>query len=1040
MEKDKKENRHPLYQLSISYESEIKKYAELIGFISKDKQDKLIQLNKMVGGKQKNNPAEQLVASINYIGEEEVYDIQTDSGKFCANGVVVHNCFIQSVKDDLVNEGGIMDLWVREARLFKYGSGTGSNFSALRGEGESLSGGGNSSGLMSWLKIGDRAAGAIKSGGTTRRAAKMVIVNTDHPDIEKFIEWKVKEEKKVAVLLAAGYDSSYEGEAYQTVSGQNSNNTVRVDLKFMQTVEQDGDWNLISRTDGRIIKTLPARQLWNKIAQAAWSCADPGLQFDTTINDWHTCPRSGRINASNPCSEYMFLDDTACNLASINLGHYYDSENSVFDVEGFRNTVRVWTLVLETSVLMAQYPSFEIAKRSYEFRTLGLGYANIGSVLMTAGLPYDSPEAMAFAACVTAVMTAESYASSAQIARSVGPFKEYEKNKTEMLRVIRDHRRAAYNADDKEYEGLSIIPTGIDSRKAPEYLLKAARESWDRALDMGEKYGFRNAQTTVLAPTGTIGLIMDCATTGVEPDFALVKFKKLAGGGYFKIVNSAVSSALRFLGYTENQIDDIIRYLKGSGTLQGSTGITTESLKAKGFLAEDLAKIEKALPAVFELPFAFNVWSLGEACLSRLGFGKEQAEDSNFNLLKALGYSDEEIIKANEYVCGAMTIEGAPHLKKEHYDVFDTANKNGKKGKRYIHYLGHIRMMAAVQPFISGAISKTINMPNEASVEDVKTAYMASWKLGLKANAIYRDGCKLSQPLSTRSSDKNEKDKDKNEDQEKGAKEVSNAIGEKKYFLSNQTQMVEQLVEAEQVMIKYAHDGSSQGLRVYLHGEQRKLPYKRGGITVKAKIAGQSVFIRTGEYPDGRLGEVFIDMYKEGAAFRSMLNLFAVSVSIGLQYGIPLEEYVNKFTFTRFEPSGMTDHPNIKNCTSIIDFVFRVLGMEYLGRTDFVQVKPQGIQKNRVEQLAKLEARAAGQEALDLDGATVTNPIIKTNKQQAVLPNMPKVEIDMSADSINAHLSGMQSDAPPCPTCGHTTIRNGTCYKCLNCGSTTGCS
>ena len=962
-----------------------------------------------------------------------------------------HACFIQSVSDDLVNEGGIMDLWVREARLFKYGSGTGSNFSNLRGEGEKLSGGGWSSGLMSWLKIGDRAAGAIKSGGTTRRAAKMVVVNIDHPDVEKFIDWKVNEEKKVAALLAAGYDSSYEGEAYQTVSGQNSNNSIRVTQDFMEAVENDASWDLVRRTDGLPAKDMKARDLWDKVSQAAWACADPGLQFDTTINDWHTCPKSGRINASNPCSEYMFLDDTACNLASINLGHFYNADDLLFDVEGFKYTSRLWTVVLETSVLMAQYPSYKIAKGSYEFRTLGLGYANIGSVLMTAGIPYDSPQAMSFAASVTALMTAQTYETSAEVAKNLGTFKEFKNNREDMLRVIRNHRQAAYNGSEEDYEDLSIKPTGIDTQYAPSYLLEAAQKAWDKALEMGEKHGYRNAQTTVLAPTGTIGLIMDCSTTGVEPDFALIKFKKLSGGGYFKIVNESVPVALKALGYSEEQMGDIIDYLKGRGTLNNAPKINHESLKEKGFNDEELDKIEKNLPMVFELPFAFNVWTLGEECLSRLGFSKKQYEDPNFNLLSSLGFSRDDIAAANEYVCGAMTIEGAPHLREEHYAVFDTANKNGEKGQRYIHYLGHIRMMAAVQPFLSGAISKTINMPNEASIEDVKTAYMASWKLGLKANALYRDGCKLSQPLSSRSDDKNEDKENQAEEvvdkivdltEENEVVEVETDDSKATYMLSNQENMIEQVVKSEQVVIDYAHDGTSRGRHVYVHGEQRKMPYKRSGLTVKAKIAGQSLFIRTGEYPDGRLGEVFIDMYKEGAAFRSLLNLFAVSISTGLQYGIPLEEYVNKFTFTRFEPSGMTDHPNVRSCTSIIDFVFRVLGMEYLGRTDFVQVKPKGIQKNRAEQLAKLFQEASGQKTMEL------NKKDEKEQEQPALPNIPRVEIegitqdDLSgaADAINSQLSNMMGDAPPCSTCGHTTVRSGTCYKCLNCGSTTGCS
>ncbi len=969
------------------------------------------------------------------------------------NGVVVaspdaysrnqpHACFIQSVKDDLVNEGGIMDLWIREARLFKYGSGTGTNFSNLRGNGEKLSGGGKSSGLMSFLKIGDRAAGAVKSGGTTRRAAKMVVLNIDHPDIEEFIEWKVKEERKVAALIAGGYDSAYEGEAYQTVSGQNSNNSVRISQEFLEALENDRDWDLVGRVGKKVIKTLPARELWDKIASAAWACADPGVQFDTTINDWHTSPKSGRINASNPCSEYMFLDDTACNLASINLAHYYNTDTFSFDVDAFAYTTRIWTVVLEISILMAQFPSKEIAQNSYLFRTLGLGYANIGSVLMTAGIPYDSPEAMAMAASITAILTAESYATSAEMAKHLGTFAGYDLNKEDMLRVMRNHRRAAFDAPNDEYEDLVIKPMGINPEHVPAYLIVAARESWNKAVEMGEKYGYRNAQTTLLAPTGTIGLIMDCATTGVEPDFALVKFKKLAGGGYFKIVNESVPVALRVLGYTENQVNDIINYLRGHATLKNAPGINHESLKEKGITASELEKIEKSLLGVFELAFAFNVWTLGEDCLKRLGFSSEQYNDPNFNVLSALGFTAEQVATANEFVCGAMTIEGAPHLRKEHYAVFDTANKNGKKGQRYIHFLGHIRMMAAVQPFLSGAISKTINMPHEATLDDVKTAYVASWKLGLKAMALYRDGSKLSQPLSAKS-DKKKTDEVKEEKviaEEVKVEEVKLPVREevsKSYSLSSQNEsVINQMVTDAQALVKYNHDGSVHGNRIYVHGEQRRLPYKRGGITIKTKIAGQSLFLRTGEYPDGRLGEIFIDMHKEGAAFRSMLNLFAISISTGLQYGVTLEEYVDKFTFTRFEPSGITDHPNIKFCTSIIDFVFRVLGMEYLGRTDFVQVKPTGIQRNKAQQMEQLTAKMAGQHVMPLEEKTASV------SAQTTLPSMPKEEAghDASTDAMGKQLSGMMGDAPACGTCGHITIRNGACYKCLNCGSTTGCS
>lgn len=965
-----------------------------------------------------------------------------------------HACFIQSIKDDLVNEGGIMDLWVREARLFKYGSGTGTNFSNLRGNGEKLSGGGRSSGLMSWLKIGDRAAGAIKSGGTTRRAAKMVILNVDHPDIEAFIEWKVKEEEKVAALIAAGYEGGYEGEAYLTVSGQNSNNSVRVSQDFMEAVVKDNGWELKNRTDGGVAKKMKARDLWDKIAMAAWRCADPGVQFDTNVNDWHTCPASGRINGSNPCSEYMFLDDTACNLASMNLAHYYDPENATFDVEGYKYTTRVWTVVLELSVLMAQFPSAEIAQMSFEFRTLGLGYANIGSLLMTAGIPYDSPEALAFAGAVTALMTAQSYETSAEMASYLGTFPRYAENREHMLRVMRNHRRAAFNAHEDEYENLAIKPLGIDPQYAPAYLLVAAREAWNKALEMGEKHGYRNAQTTLLAPTGTIGLLMDCATTGVEPDFALVKFKKLAGGGYFKIVNEAVPVALKTLGYNESEVGDIVDYLKGRATLKGAPAINHQSLTAKGLTAIDLEKIEKSLLSAFELQFVFNSWTLGEETMARLGFSSEQYLDPNFNFLKAIGFNDDELEVANEFVCGAMAIEGAPHLKTEHYKVFDTANKNGKKGKRFIHYLGHIRMMAAVQPFLSGAISKTINMPNEATVEDVKIAYMASWKLALKANAIYRDGCKMSQPLASKSDSKKDKVEEVKEEVAEVKTEVmsetktseSTVSAHKTFSLSSQDQtVVNQVVSDDHAQIKYAHDGSSQGTKIYVHGEQRQMPYKRSGLTIKAKVAGQKIFLRTGEYPDGRLGEVFIDMYREGAAFRSMLNLFAISISTGLQYGVPLEEYVDKFTFTRFEPAGMTDHPNVRSCTSIIDFIFRVLGMEYLGRTDFVQVKPDGIQKNRAEQIEKLFSEARGQKSLTFDDSKVQEQISQVTEVDEIITKTTTVKntvstVNSEASGAEKMLSSMMGDAPPCPTCGHITIRNGSCYKCLNCGSTTGCS
>ena len=931
-----------------------------------------------------------------------------------------HACYIQSVKDDLVNEGGIMDLWVREARLFKYGSGTGTNFSSLRGAGERLSGGGKSSGVQSWLLIGDRAAAAIKSGGTTRRAAKMVILDADHPEIEWFINWKVEEEKKVAALVAAGYPSDYEGAAYQTVSGQNSNNSVRIPNKFMEAVLQDGTWELKGRIDPGVNRTLKARDLWNQIAYAAWRCADPGVQYDTIINEWHTCPESGKIRATNPCSEYVFLDDTACNLASINVAHFYNTEKIAFDVDAYRHAVRLWTVTLELSVLMSAGPYRAMAEGTYKFRTLGLGYANIGSVLMTTGIPYDSSEAMAFTGAVTALLTGESYRTSAEMARFAEPFVEYQKNKEAMLRVIRNHRRAAYNARPEEYEGLTITPVGIDPKYCPDYLLAASRQVWDEALAEGELYGYRNAQVTVIAPTGTIGLLMDCATTGVEPDFALVKFKKLAGGGYFKIVNEAVPTALRTLGYSEKEIDEIIAFMRGRGTLDGAPGINRETLKTKGFTESDIEKVEQNLKGVFELRFAFNVWILSEETLKRLGFSESQYNDFNFDMLSALGFTAREIESANEFVCGSMTIEGAPHLKEQHYPVFDCANKCGKRGERYIHFLAHVRMLAAAQPFVSGSLSKTINMPNDATLDDVKRVYMESWRLSLKCLAIYRDGCKLSQPLSTSVVAKK-------------TEEVKEAVTTPMVTASAETPVAPAGVQTSFVgasidtqmptLEDYAPDGEVTGRRVYIHGERRKLPAKRSGITVEAAVGGQKLFLRTGEYPDGTLGEIFIDMFKEGAAYRSILNSFAVAVSFALQHGVPLQKLVEKFTFTRFEPAGITTHPNVKFSTSILDFIFRVLGMEYLGRTDFVQVPPKGIQKNRAAQMARL---AEVQKTIEMPLATPETPVTPT--------------IADAGGGVDAYLKGMMGDAPLCDQCGHVTIRNGSCYKCLNCGSTTGCS
>ncbi|WP_117193821.1 vitamin B12-dependent ribonucleotide reductase [Rhizobium terrae] len=896
-----------------------------------------------------------------------------------------HACFIQSVEDDLVNEGGIMDLWVREARLFKYGSGTGSNFSMLRGEGEKLSGGGRSSGLMSFLKIGDRAAGAIKSGGTTRRAAKMVVVDIDHPDIEDYINWKVKEEQKVAALVTGSkivakhlkaimkacvnceggaydnngddcfdparnpalkreiraakkdqvpenyiqrviqfarqgykdmefktYDTDWDSEAYLTVSGQNSNNSVSLKDDFLRAVENDGDWNLTARKDGKVLKTLKAKDLWEQISYAAWASADPGIHFNTTMNDWHTSPAGGAIRGSNPCSEYMFLDDTACNLASINLLQFKDAATKRINIGDYEHATRLWTIVLEISVMMAQFPSRRIAELSYEYRTLGLGYANIGGLLMSCGIPYDSAEGRAIAGSLTAIMTGICYATSAEIASELGPFPNFAPNRDSMLRVIRNHRRAAHG-ETAGYENLSVNPVALVHSENPDQdLSRHAKAAWDKALELGEKHGYRNAQVSVIAPTGTIGLVMDCDTTGIEPDFALVKFKKLAGGGYWKIINRAVPEALRALGYSESQIAEIEAYAVGHGNLNQAPGINPGSLKAKGFTDEKIEAVNGALKAAFDIKFVFNQWTLGADFLKgTLKVSDEQLADMSFNLLEHLGFSKKDIEAANIHVCGAMTLEGAPFLKAEHLPVFDCANPCGKIGKRYLSVESHIRMMAAAQPFISGAISKTINMPNDATVEDCGAAYMLSWKLALKANALYRDGSKLSQPLNASLID---------EDDAEDALEDLLAQPAAAQAVTVTEKIVERIIE-----------------KVVRH--QEKLPGRRKGYTQKAKIGGHTIFLRTGEYDDGRLGEIFLDMNKEGSALRAFINNFAISVSLGLQYGVPLEEYVDAFTFTKFEPAGIvTGNDAIKNATSILDYVFRELAISYLGRHDLAHV------------------------------------------------------------------------------------------------------
>ncbi len=1072
-----------------------------------------------------------------------------------------HACFIQSVADDLVNEGGIMDLWVREARLFKYGSGTGSNFSYLRGEGESLSGGGKSSGLMSFLKIGDRAAGAIKSGGTTRRAAKMVVVDIDHPDIEEYIEWKVKEEQKVAAIVTGSktvskhmksimkacincegegdtcfdpklnpalkrevraakkaavpenyikrviqlarqghsdvdfpiYNADWDSDAYLTVSGQNSNNSVSLKDGFLRAVEEDGDWDLIGRINGDVYKTVRARDLWEKIGAAAWQSADPGLHYNTTMNDWHTCPSAGPIRASNPCSEYMFLDDTACNLASLNLLQFRDKEGATaenplsFDVESFEHATHLWMIVLEISVLMAQFPSRQIAKLSYEYRTTGLGFANIGGLLMTSGIAYDSADGRAICGAITAIMTGICYETSAQMAKELGAFPGHEPNAENMLRVMRNHQRAAHG-EAEGYERLSVNPVPLDQKSCPqENLVSHATAAWDRAVALGEKHGYRNAQSTVIAPTGTIGLVMDCDTTGIEPDFALVKFKKLAGGGYFKIINRAVPEALRTLGYPEAQIAEIEAYAVGHGNLNQAPGVNPSTLKTKGFTDEAIEAINAGLGSAFDIKFAFNKFTLGEAfCKDVLKLNDAQLNDFEFDLLAAIGFSKKDIEAANIHCCGAMTLEGAPHLKEEDLPVFDCANPCGKIGKRSLSAESHIRMMAAAQPFISGAISKTINMPNDASVDDCKDAYMLSWKLALKANALYRDGSKLSQPLNAALIE---------EDDDEDALEELLEAPKAAAAVTVTEKIVERVIER-------------------VSREQEHLPTRRKGYTQKAKLKGHTIFLRTGEYDDGRLGEIFIDMHKEGAAFRAMMNNFAISISLGLQYGVPLEEYVDAFTFTKFEPAGMIQgNDAIKTATSILDYIFRELGISYLGRHELAHVDQsdfsatamgKGVEEGKTQIVSKGLTRGhnlsvvrpgasepkgsaaspatgpsptksapvtaisggvlgsssaavaaninaepnAFKRDLDPEAApsadvapAVTTEVVRETETVADLADADKTfaPVNANQERVKALIQGYTGNS--CDDCGNfTMVRNGTCEKCDTCGATSGCS
>jgi ribonucleoside-diphosphate reductase alpha chain len=996
-----------------------------------------------------------------------------------------HACFIQNIEDNLMNEDGIFSLVTKEARLFKYGSGTGTNFSKLRGVGEPLSGGGASSGVMSFLNILDAGAGAILSGGTTRRAAKMVILDADHPEIFEFINWKVKEEQKVASMVTGShinrqflnqivdsaykdgidpeknpelksiikqakslfvplnyikrvlmmvenglkpeefdyqvFDTDFRSEAYRTVGGQNSNNTVRVTNEFMRIVEQDKDWNLIQRVDGKVYKTVKANELWKAIQYSAWASADPGIQFHTTVNEWHTCPNDGEIRASNPCSEYMFLDETACNLYQINLGKFYNDETGMFDAEAFRHVVRLSTIILEISVLMAQLPSRTMAIGTYNYRTLGLGFANLGSVLMRMGLAYEDKKGYAFTGAISSIMTGESYATSAEMAAILGTFKKYDHNKQDMLRVIRNHRRAAYNSPNDEYENLTIFPVGLDERYADKELTTVSKSSWDYALALGEKYGYRNAQTTAIAPTGTTGLVMDCDTTGLEPDFALVKFKKLVGGGYFKIINKSIEPALRKLGYNEDEITSITQYAIGHQTLKDSPSINHDSLKEKGFTDEVIQKIEAVLPTIFELKYGFGEWILGkEFMIDKLGIKEFDLMDAEFDLLKHLGYSTEEIRNANEYVCGTMTLEGAPYLRIEHLAVFDCANKCGEKGNRFISYDGHINQMAAAQPFISGAISKTINMPEEATEDEIGIAYKKSWGLMLKANAIYRDCSKLSQPLNTGSS--------------------SDSVYSKLFDFSDDLE--DNVISPEVV---------SNTIQNSVKVPARKVPpLERHSITHKFTVGGHTGYITVGLYEDGNPCEIFITMNKEGSTLSGIMDAWATSLSFGLQYGVPLEEYIRKLVFMRFEPSGLTGNSEIPIAQSIVDYIGRWLAMRFLGKDvakkyhnpDLVDKSYNSGTNSRIL-IPYINGKGHTEIKEDLsrvEKKEITKKSFNSVVSKVETLNQSKSSIDFALEQQQLLLKQNNDDAPACATCGSITVRNGACYKCVNCGATTGCS
>jgi len=1007
-----------------------------------------------------------------------------------------HACFIQSVSDDLVNEGGIMDLWTREARLFKYGSGTGSNFSALRGSDESLSGGGKSSGLMSFLKIGDRAAGAIKSGGTTRRAAKMVCIDVDHPDIEEFVNWKVREELKVAALvegmkhlspelkkraekLGLTLDYDFNGEAYQTVAGQNSNNSVRLSHDFFEAVDREEDWDLIRRTDGKVQRSIPAQGLWDQICDAAWHCADPGVQFDTSINDWHTCPQSGRINASNPCSEYMFLDNTACNLASLNLLKFYDSDTRKFDVDSFEHAIRLWTIVLEISVLMAAFPSEAIAHQSWRYRTLGLGFANLGAMLMQAGIPYDSDAGRAVCGAITATLTGRSYAVSAEMAAELGPFDGFADNAEDMLRIIRNHRNAAHGMarDSGKYEKLRIPPVPInhalfldDSINITNAgdLLGRAVQAWDEALDLGGRHGFRNAQVTVIAPTGTIGLLMDCDTTGVEPDFALTKFKKLAGGGYFKIANQSIKPALVSLGYSSHEVQQMLRYVMGSLTLDtlmpksvsddGEEVLFRTFLLTNGYTEEELTIIEDSLPTVFDISFAFAAWNMPEHILESFGLTREKATSNPaFNGLKLLGLNTDERTELNRRMCGTGTIEGAPNLDENHLSVFDCANRCGDSGVRYIAPVGHIRMMAACQPFITGAISKTINLPNDATTDDIANAYWLSWELGLKANALYRDGCKLSQPLNAKSDVAIDDEEDATEIAAAHEEITTEVISAADMATKEQPQVIERIVE-----------------KIIERPMRKRLPDTRSSITHHFNVAGHEGYLTVGMYDTGGPGELFITMSKEGSTIGGLMDSLGTAISVALQYGVPIESLVSKFAYQRFEPQGITTNRDIPFAKSLVDYIFQWMGMQFIEgyREANLPNRGGGVNTNTSPETTKIPTTVKEDTRWTHEPTTTTPRPSATTSLGGITPMVDTgtVKIDSSApmmvqrqvaiqatrvstdgleteeimvqasSTLSQAMASIQGDAPACSNCGEITVRSGTCYKCQNCGESQGCS